>query len=412
MTDTLSETGYRAVQRTLRARLREKPPTKVQLLVGPRQVGKTTLLLALAGEWQQRALYASADTPEASLPGWADQLWRRAEELARSKPALLLLDEIQYLPKWSQWLKARFDQVVRNQLPLQVVVTGSSSLKVGAGARESMAGRFERLTLTHWDADELSALLSVPAGKSPERIVTHGGYPGAVAYWSQPDRWRAYLRDAIIEPAIGRDILHLETVRRPALLRQLFALAVAHPAEILSLDKIAGILAEKGAVETLSHYLRLLEEAFLVAGVRKYAGDELRLRRSPPKLVVLDNALLAGSRTAPAPTPSTAPAEWGRWLENACLAHAFNAGQEVFYWREEPWEIDAVLRGSWGQWLVEVKTGDFGVFDLRGLATAASRFPRFQPVVICDPKKESLAQTAGFRAVCWTEYLRHGLSAR
>jgi len=412
MIDTQSETSYRAVQRTLRARLREKPPTKVQLLVGPRQVGKTTLLLALAGEWQQRALYASADTPEASLPGWADQLWRRAEELARSKPALLLLDEIQYLPKWSQWLKARFDQVVRNQLPLQVVVTGSSSLKVGAGARESMAGRFERLTLTHWDADELSALLSVPAGKSPERIVTHGGYPGAVAYWSQPDRWRAYLRDAIIEPAIGRDILHLETVRRPALLRQLFALAVAHPAEILSLDKIAGILAEKGAVETLSHYLGLLEEAFLVAGVRKYAGDELRLRRSPPKLVVLDNALLAGSRTAPAPTPATAPAEWGRWLENACLAHAFNAGQEVFYWREEPWEIDAVLRGSWGQWLVEVKTGDFGVFDLRGLATAASRFPRFQPVVICDPKKESLAQTAGFRAVCWTEYLRHGLSGR
>ncbi len=409
MADYLSGESYPAVERVLQRRLGENPPARLQLLVGPRQVGKTTLLLKLEETHKPRATYVSADAPEAALPSWADGVWRQALDRAGDGPAILLIDEIQYLPQWSRWLKARFDEVRRKKIPLHVVVTGSSSLKIGAGARETMAGRFERLTLTHWGASDLVKLLRVPADIAPERIVSHGGYPGAVAYWDDWARWRAYLRDSVIEPAIGRDILQLEVVRKPALLRQLFALATAHPAEILSLEKIAGSLAEKGALETLAHYLELLKDAFLVAGLQRYAGDEIRRRRSPPKLVVLNNALLAGSRASPPPQARSNPAEWGRWLENACIAFAINSGQEAFYWREEPWEVDAVIRGSWGQWLVEVKTGDYGIADLRGLARAAAKFPRFLPVVICDPDRESAAIAAGFRALSWHEYLRDGL---
>jgi predicted AAA+ superfamily ATPase len=404
-----SEHGYEAVEQTLQRRLAENAPTRLQLLVGPRQVGKTTLLLELEEKHRSRAIYVSADVPEAALPFWADGVWRQALDRARHKPAILLIDEIQYLPQWSRWLKARFDEVRRKKIPLHVIVTGSSSLKIGAGANETMAGRFERLTLTHWGAADLVMLLGVLDAVAPERIVSHGGYPGAVAYWNEPARWRTYLRDSVIEPAIGRDILQLEVVRKPALLRQLFALASAHPAEILSLEKIAGSLAEKGALETLAHYLELLSGAFLVAGLQRYAGDEIRRRRSPPKLVVLNNALLAGSRASLPPDPQNNPAEWGRWLENACLAHAINSGQEVFYWREEPWEVDAMIKGSWGQWLVEVKSGDYGLADLRGLAQAAAKFPQFLPIVICDPDRESAAQSAGFRAVSWRAYLLNGL---
>jgi len=380
------------------------------LLVGPRQVGKTTLMLELAEKNGDQAIYASADAPEAALPSWADGVWRAALDRAKRRPAILLLDEIQYLPQWSRWLKSRFDEAHRRKIPLHLVATGSSSLKLGAGATETMAGRFERLTLTHWGASDLTTLLRVPRDLAPERIVSHGGYPGAVAYWNDLQRWRTYLRDSVIEPAIGRDILQLEVVRKPALLRQLFALAVSHPAEILSLEKIAGSLAETGALETLAHYLELLRDAFLVAGLQRYAGDEIRRRRSPPKLIALNNALLAGSRSSALPQLQSNPREWGRWLENACLAHAFNAGQEVFYWREEPWEVDAMIRGSWGQWLVEVKSGNYGTVDLRGLAQASVKFPHFRPIVICDPEKESIAITAGFKAISWPEYLREGLS--
>jgi predicted AAA+ superfamily ATPase len=274
-----------------------------------------------------------------------------------------------------------------------------------------MAGRFERLILTHWGAQDLIELVGVPAGEAAERIVTHGGYPGAVPLWGEQERWRNYLRDAILEPAIGRDLLQLEQVRRPALLRQVFALATAHPADILSLEKIAGSLAEKGALETIAHYLELLQQAFLIAPLQKYAGDEIRRRRSPPKLVVLNNALLAASRSTPPPTAREDPVHWGRWLENACLAHLINSGQELHYWREEPWEIDGISAGSWGQWLVEVKSGDFGHQDLRGLAEAALRFPAFRPIVLCDPGREALARAAGFTAQAWPDFLRTGFAA-
>jgi predicted AAA+ superfamily ATPase len=403
-------TGYRAVLAALRGRLAEPAPARLQLLVGPRQVGKTTLLLEIARTARHPAIYVNADTPEASLPTWADAMWREAEEKASRGVTFLLIDEIQALPRWSQWLKARHDQVRRKKLPLHVVATGSSSLRIGSGARESMAGRFERLVLTHWGARDLIDLVKVPAAEAAEMIVTHGGYPGTVPFWNERERWRSYLRDAIIEPAIGRDLLQLEQVRRPALLKQVFALAAAHPAEILSLEKIAGSLAEKGALETIAHYLDLLKEAFLVANLQKYAGDEIRRRRSPPKLVVLNNALLAGSRSAPPPTASSHPVEWGRWLENACLAHFVNSGQELHYWREEPWEVDGVSTGSWGQWLVEVKSGPFGQSDLRGLAQASLKFPAFKPVVLCDPGREDIARSAGFTARSWPDFLLNGLA--
>jgi uncharacterized protein len=341
----------------------------VQLLVGPRQVGKTTLLLQLAKESPLPTTYATADAPEALLPGWADAVWQRAEAAAARGPAVLFLDEVQALPRWSAWLKAGIDRLHRTRLPLHVVATGSSALRLGAGTRETMAGRFERLVLGHW---------------------------------------RAYLRDSLLEPAIGRDLLQLEAVRKPALLRQLFALAAAHPAEILSLDKMAGALAEKGALETLAHYLELLDEAFLLRPLQKYAGSELRRRRSPPKLVLRSNALLAAAQAEPPPAPATQPARWGRWLENACLAHALACGQEVHYWREEPWEVDGVITGSWGRWLVEVKSGPYAGIDLRGLAAATQRFPDFRPLVICDDAHTAPAESAGYTAIPWRTFLLRG----
>lgn len=402
------EHAYGAVLAELLRRLKEPAPGRVQLLTGPRQVGKTTLLGEIETKWRSRAIYLAADAPEASLPGWWERQWRRAGELAAArKGAVLLLDEVQYLPGWSRLLKHEADRIQRYRLPLHVVVTGSSALQLGSGARETMAGRFERLRLLHWPAAEMVKRLGIGRTAAAGFLVTHGSYPGAVVLRRDDRRYQRYVLDSIIEPAIGRDMLLTEAVRKPAMLRQVFAVSAGHPAQIITLQKLQGALSEEGSLNTVAHYLHLLEEACLIAAISKYSHHVIRQRSSPPKLVVLNNALLAVAGGNP-PAPTTDPQRWGRWVENACIAQAWNAGQEVWYWREEPLEVDFISRGSWGHLAIEVKTGNYTARDLAGLLEFHRRFPDVAPLVLCDPGREAAAERVGLPVVSWKEFLLQG----
>jgi hypothetical protein len=279
---------------------------------------------------------------------------------------------------------------------------------LATGSRESLAGRFERLTLTHWSPRALAEAFGVPPEEAADAFVRFGSYPGAFALRAEPARWRAYLRDAIVEPAIGRDLLALRPVRRPALLRQVFAVAATSPAAIISLEKIRGQLHDRGALETIAHYLELLEEAYLVAALGKHSSQPRRQRAAPPKLVLLNNALAAVTDPRGSPDPSAEPERFGAWVENACLAFAWNAGQKVAYWREEPLDVDGVIDGSWGPWAVEVKSGRFTPIELRGLFEFTRRWPRFRPLVLCEERDVPIAAEAGATAVPWRQFLFHG----
>jgi len=345
------------------------------------------------------------------LPGFWERLWVRAEEAVAStaRAVVLLLDEAHLLHDWAGRLKGEWDRLRRKKLPVHVVATGSSALRLAHGSRESLAGRFERITLTHWSASSLVDAFGMPPAEACELLVRMGSYPGAFELRHDLARWSAYVRDAILEPAIGRDILALVSVRKPALLRQVFGVAASSPAQIVSLQKIQGRLQDAGALETIAHYLALLEEAFLVAPLPKYATRPARQRAAPPKLVPLNNALVAVMDPRGIPDHATAPERWGAWVENACLAFAWNAGQRVSYWREDPLEVDAVIEGSWGSWAVEVKTGRIALADLKGLGEFVRRHSRFRPLVVCDEEALPVAERAGFAAMPWTEFLLHGL---
>jgi len=398
--------SFEECRRLLLERLREPAPGRIVLLSGPRQVGKTTLLLNVADEMGKSALYAAADSPEAALPGFWDRIWIRAEEMARSgKKAVVFLDEVHLVSDWAAKLKGVWDRLRRMKIPVHVVATGSSALRMAAGSRESLAGRFERLVLTHWSATSLATVFKLGGEEAAELVVRQGSYPGAFGLRADRGRWAAYVRDAILEPANGRDMMALAPIRRPALLRQVFGVAASSPAQIVSLQKIQGQLQDPGALETIAHYLALLEEAYLVAPCPKFSEKVSRRRASPPKLVTLNNALIAVVH-GDEPTAS----EWGVWVENACLAYAWNAGQRVSYWREEPLEVDAILEGSWGAWAIEVKTGRFESSAMTGLLEFTRRHPRFRPLVIASGAGQKVAARAGIASVRWEEFLLSGVA--
>jgi predicted AAA+ superfamily ATPase len=389
-------------------RLKEAAPARIQLLTGPRQVGKTTLLLEIAAQFGDRAVYAAGDEPDAALPGFWERCWANVEAQTQRGTAILLLDEVHHLSDWAARLKGSWDRARRRHLPIHVVATGSSALRVATGSRESLAGRFERLTLSHWPAASLADAFHLTQHKAALDLVRFGSYPGAVEFQKDFARWRAYVRDAIIEPAIGRDVLAIGAVRRPALLRQVFAIAAGSPAQIVSLQKMQGQLQDSGALETVAHYLALLQDAYLVAPLEKYSTQALRRRASPPKLVVLNNALISAMHPDGPPDPAREPDRFGFWVENACLAFAINQGQQVMYWREEPLEIDAVFDGSWGKWAVEVKTGRFDTQALRGVLEFCRRHPAMKPLVICAPGSEETARRHGIQSISWEDFLIEG----
>jgi predicted AAA+ superfamily ATPase len=401
--------GYVECRALLSKRLAEPAPGRIQLLSGPRQVGKTTLLLEIAAQVGKQAVYAAADAPEASLPGFWERMLARAEDVAAEHGrAVILLDEAHILQDWAAHLKSVWDRFKRRKTPVHVVATGSSALRLAAGSRESLAGRFERLTLAHWSAASISRVFKISGTQAADLVVRMGSYPGTYALRNDVTRWSAYVRDAILDPAIGRDILALEAVRRPALLRQVFAVAASSPAQVVSLQKIQGQLQDAGALATIAHYLALLEEAFLVAPLPKFAKRAARRRAAPPKLVTLNNALVAVMDPRGIAESRSDPQRFGASVENACLAHAWNAGQNVSYWREEPLEVDGVFEGSWGRWAVEVKTGSFQMSDLKGLLELVRRHPELRPLVISDDSGRATAERAGVQAISWKKFLLNG----
>jgi predicted AAA+ superfamily ATPase len=340
-------------------------------------VGKTTLARQAAGSLGIPGHYATADEPALKDTVWIAQQWEVARALCRAggrrRKSLLILDEVQKIPGWSETVKRLWDEDTSARLPLQVLTLGSSALLVHQGLTESLAGRFEVLHVTHWSFTEMEAAFRLDA----ERFVFYGGYPGAAPLMGDHDRWTRYILDSLIETTISRDILLLRRVDKPALLRRLFEVACVHSGQILSYQKMLGQLQDAGNTTTLAHYLDLLRSAGLVAGLRKYAGRKVRQRASSPKLLVLNTALMTALSGRTRAETRADPESWGRLVETAVGAAIVNGLQgsraEVFYWSGRDLEVDFIVEKGDSLVAIEVKSGRRRG-SLRGIETFARGF--------------------------------------
>lgn len=337
-------------------RLRE-PRRFVQVVAGPRQVGKTTLVQHAIERCGLPCHWATGDDPENRDSAWLEQQWEAARALASRGRAVLVLDEVQKAPTWSETTKRLWDEDTRRRRKLLVVLLGSAPLRIQQGLTESLAGRFELLPLRQWSLAEMEQAF----GMKPDEFVFYGGYPGAAPLRRDPARWQAYVRDSLVETTISRDVLQMTRVDKPALLRRVFELACRYSGRELSFTKMLGQLQDAGNTVTVAHYLHLLDAAGMVAGLQKYAGDTARQRGSSPKLLVHDTGLANALAGVPFATVRKDPEAWGHLTESAVGAHLLHAAArgecEVFYWRDGPREVDFVLRKARRVVAIEVKSG-------------------------------------------------------
>ena len=361
-------------------RLASIAPRRLQIVIGPRQVGKTTAARQAAARSECPCHYASADEALPPGPEWIEAQWNAALRLAAhcETPAWLILDEIQKVRGWSEEVKRLWDADTTGKI--QPLLLGSSALLLQKGLSESLAGRFFLHRCSHWSWPEMRDAF----GWDLETWLVFGGYPGAANYIGDPELWMRYISDSLIDTTLSRDILQLETVAKPALLRHLFGLAAHYPSQVLSFNKMLGQLVDAGNTTTLSHYLQLLGQAFLITGLSAYSGGEVRRRASSPKLIVQNNALVTASNPRAFAMKNTDAAWRGRLVENAVgaalLQEYTSSTTSLYYWRDGMLEADFVLADGPQLFGIEVKSGRPD--KISGLAAFKNKYPKASPLLI------------------------------
>ena len=366
----------------IKTRLRE-PRKFLQVVLGPRQVGKTTAVKQALQTLGLPFLFFSADAVPAVRNSWLSECWESARAQMRITGAadfVLVIDEIQKIRNWSEIAKREWDADSFNDVGLKVLLLGSSRVLIEKGLSESLAGRFEEIRMPHWSFPEMRDAF----GFSAEQFAYFGAYPGAAALVADEDRWRNYVSAAIIDASINKDILMDSPVSKPALLRQTFELASAYSGQILSLTKMLGQLQDAGNTTTLSGYLNLLSAGGLLCGLRKFASDFARRRAAAPKFQVFNNALKSAYLGSSFDAARANGSVWGRIFESAIGAHlvsrAFSENFEVFFWRDRDAEVDFVLKKRERLVAIEVKSN--AEAQNSGLAEFCRRFAPHRAFVV------------------------------
>ena len=350
----------RSQSNDLIARLQE-PRRTIQVVAGPRQVGKTTLVKQVLQQLSTPSRFFNADGVEPDDKDWIAARWEEVRALMhfnQYQEIVLVIDEVHKINNWSEQVKREWDADTFKDVNIKVVLLGSSRLLLKKGLTESLAGRFEMLSMTHWSFQEMQEAF----GWDINQYVYFGGYPGSAPYVNNEARWRKYMRESIIAPAIEKDVLQTTYIYKPALMHQLFHLGCAYSGELLSYNKMLGLLQDAGNATTLVNYLEVLGESKLLTGLPKYVKDASRKYRTIPKLQVYNNALLTAlTEGVSYEKVFTDPQLWGRWVESAVGCYLLDKADELdcdlFYWREDNEEVDFVLRRADKLLAIEVKSG-------------------------------------------------------
>lgn len=347
----------------VRERLLE-PKNKMQVIAGPRQVGKSTLVEQVCRSLELPSFIFNADAIPADDNDWIRRVWESVRIQVRNQSlseAILVIDEIQKLKQWSEVVKREWDADIRNKVPIKVLLLGSSRLLLRKGLTESLAGRYELIRMGHWSYPEMRDAF----GFTLEQWIYFGGYPGAADYIADMRRWKKYIKDSLVAPAIEKDVIMTANIYKPALMKQLFELGCSYSSEQISLTKLLGQLQDAGNVTTLSSYLEVLGQCNLLTGLHKYAFDEARKRQSIPKILTYNNALMTAYRGKGLERDMADPMVWGRWTESAVGAYLLDFAEEqdahVYYWRDRNDEVDFIVECQGDVVAIEVKSGRRGM---------------------------------------------------
>ncbi len=407
-------------------------PDRIIIVAGPRRVGKSYMVKQILDKHPSDTYsFVAVDDPNAipldtdvlsdtithrlgitPTAEWLTEVWNKARikaqtlPLKQPSPFVLVIDEIQKIPRWSEVVKGLWDADRRANLRMHVVLLGSSPWLMQKGLTESLLGRYEQIHMTHWSYAEMQTAFNI----NLDEYIYFGGYPGAISRMQDVSRWKNEIRNAYIEPYLHNDILQMARIHKPALLESLFKLGIAFSGQILAYDKMLGQLHDAGNTTTLAGYQQLLSKAELLAGLMNYAPQEIGRRKSPPKWQVYNTAFISALSDYSFTEAKADRTYWGRLVESAIGAHLINtisSEDRLFYWREgkdnQSPEVDFILLSKDKLLALEVKSGPQKFAG--GLHTFMKKYPEAKAVYIGDGGisiAEFLSQAASIWVKEWS----------
>jgi predicted AAA+ superfamily ATPase len=334
---------YLSYIKQLKQRL-EKPSPLLQIVLGPRQVGKTTTTLKfLSDEYKNKYLYSSADDIFNPNSEWLRRKWIEAVQ----EKKIIVIDEIQKCFNWAESIKSLFDEGRRSRKSIPCILLGSSSLDIQKGLSESLSGRFQLNPVHHWNFEESFKAYNLTF----DQYLHYGGYPGSYNFIDSND-WYSYVKNSIVGTVVEKDILQFNKVKNPSLFKQAFELLISYPAQEISYTKLLGQIQDKGNVELIKYYIKLYEGAYLIRTLEKFSTKPITTKSSSPKIIPLAPCLsyLPIRR-------EYNPDERGRIFEALVGAQLLRTEENIFYWREGQKEVDYVLQKGREIYGIEVKSG-------------------------------------------------------
>ena len=353
----------------------------IQVIQGPRQVGKTTGVLYFLQSQRKSYHYISADGVLENETSWILSEWQKACD---KKVTYFVIDEIQKITNWSEIIKKIWDEKLRSSQyeKIRFILLGSSSLKIQKGLTESLTGRFQIINVYHWNFLETKKLISI----SLENFLKIGGYPGSYKFIRNKSMFESFIKSSIIEPVINMDILPFSSIQKPALFKQVFNILCNYPAQEISYTKLLGQLQDRGNTDLIKTYISLYEKAFLFKSLEKFSSKAVKIKASAPKILPLSPCFFLLSQQNQLPS---------RIFEATVGAQLLRLPGDLYYWREKNKEVDFVFYFKHKIYGVEVKFGKKKSFS--GMEFFLNKFKGARPVFIDKDNYEIfLSQTERF----------------
>lgn len=315
-------------------------------ILGPRQVGKTTL--ALAEELGGQALYLDLESPSDRAKLVEPELYLKQHE-----NRLVILDEIHRLPGIFQTLRSLIDQRRRKgSHSRHFLLLGTASIDLLQQSAESLAGRIAYRELAPFSLGEVSKSIDSPA----DRLWVRGGFPDS--FLAANDENSFAWRTAFIQTYLERDVPALGPRIPAETLRRYWQMLAHNQGQMLNAAQLANGLGVSG--HTVARYLDIMVDLLLVRRLQPWAANaKKRLVRSP-KIYVRDSGLLHAllgirNREELLGHPVVGASWEGMLIENILDALPTTA-RPTFYRTSAGAEIDLVIEFSAKQrWAIEIK---------------------------------------------------------